>query len=95
MTFITGEKHQESREWGVIIPFFAVRASEGIICPKFIANEGTSGTTWNAVSLLPGRQTTQTSTQAHKHMRRIYVQRHLHVEMLARTHKNMHAGAGT
>lgn len=41
MTFITGEKHQESREWGVIIPVFAACTSEGIICPEFRAKEGT------------------------------------------------------
>lgn len=52
MTFITGKKHQESREWGWLYQSLLFWASEGIICPEFIAREGTHCTTWNAVSLL-------------------------------------------
>lgn len=60
MSFIAGKEHQESREWGWLYQSLLCKHLTGIICPAFIAKEGTCWTTWNTVPLLPGRQATQT-----------------------------------
>lgn len=60
MSFIAGKKHQESREWGWLYQSLLCEHLRGIICPEFIAKEGTCRTTWNAVPLFPGRQMTPT-----------------------------------
>lgn len=83
---------------GVIIPVIAVWASEGIICPEFIAKDRTSWTTccWDLSCVLPRRQTTQIQTHTHKYS---HVVTHKETCMLKYWHKHtieyMHVGSYT